>query len=130
MNEIRTFGIDRITDLSMGKLFKLKRKQFDIQLKNFKNIIGLDFEKKRPIKVRLQVNELHTKYMQSLPLHYSQVIHSKNENGQFLVDFFLVPNYEFITQVLKIGNQAVVLEPIILRKEIKHMLNKTLERYN
>ena len=130
MNEIRTFGIDRITDLSMGKLSKLKRKQFVKQLKEFENIIGLDFETKRPIKVRLQVNELHTKYMESLPLHHSQVIHSKNDNGQSLVDFFLVPNYEFITQVLKIGNQAVVLDPVKLREEIKLILNKTLERYN
>lgn len=130
MMEIRTFGIDRITDLSLGKLSKLKRKQFDLQLKEFDNIIGLDFENKKPVKVRLQVDELHTKYMQTLPLHHSQVIHSKNEKGQSLVDFFLVPNYEFVTQVLKIGDQAVVLEPNELKEEIKLMLNKSLEKYS
>ncbi len=129
MEEIRTFGIDRITKLSIGKPSKLKRKKFNAQLKEFDNIIGLNYKKKKPVKIRILINGLHIKYMESLPLHHSQVIHTKNENGQYFVDFFLVPNYEFITQILKIGDEAVVIYPENLKLKIKKALNNTLKKY-
>ena len=53
----------------------------------------------------------------------------KNEKNQHLVDFFLVPNYEFKTQVLKIGEDAVVISPIDFREEIKRILKATLRGY-
>ncbi|WP_445956552.1 helix-turn-helix transcriptional regulator [Yeosuana sp.] len=129
MTEIRTFGVDRITDISLGKTSKLKRKNFDAQINSFDNVIGLYFKDNKPLNIRLLVDELHIKYMKSLPLHKSQVIHSKNENGQSFVDFKLDPNYEFMTQILKIGSEAEVVYPIELREEIKNVLTKTLERY-
>jgi len=43
MKEIRTFGIDRITELNLGKLSKLKRSLYKSQLEGVENIIGLDF---------------------------------------------------------------------------------------
>ncbi len=129
MEEIRTFGIDRITELNLGKLSKLKRSLYKSQLEGFENIIGLDFQNNKPINVRILVDGLHIKYMESLPIHHSQVIHSKNDKGQYFVDFFLVPNYEFITQILKIGDEAVVLEPMELKEKIKQTLKNTFDRY-
>lgn len=130
MNEIRTFGIDRITELSLGKISRLKRSSFKSQLKSFDNIIGLNFDQGEPVKVRLLIDGVHIKYMKSLPLHHSQVIHSENDKGQCFVDFFLIPNYEFMTQILKIGEEAEVIYPIELKKEIKNVLTRTLEKYN
>ena len=129
MNEIRTFGIDRITQLTIEELSKIKKQLFENKLKVFDNIIGLDYENNQPIKIRLLVNDPHINYMKSLPIHHSQLIHSKNEKGQYPVDFFLVPNYEFKTQVLKIGEDAVVVSPIEFKEEIKRMLKSTLDRY-
>jgi predicted DNA-binding transcriptional regulator YafY len=129
MTEIRTFGVDRIHQLTLGKLSKVKRNKFEEQLKNFDNIIGLDFNNKKPIKIRLLVNATHVKYMKSLPIHHSQVVHSENENQQYFVDFFLVINYEFITQVLKIGNDAEVIYPIELRDTVKNILEDSLKKY-
>ena len=129
MNEIRTFGIDRITELSLGTLSKLKRSLFKSQLKSFDDIIGLDFNQGEPTKIRLLVNGVHIKYMRSLPLHHSQNIHTENEKGQFFVDFHLIPNYEFITQVLKIGNEVEVIYPEEFRNEIKNILTDSLKKY-
>ena len=129
MNEIRTFGIDRITKLSLGTLSKVKRSQFKTQLKSFDDIIGLDFNAGKPTKIRLLVNGVHIKYMRSLPLHHSQNIHTENDKGEFFVDFFLSPNYEFLTQILKIGNEVEVIYPPELRDEIKNTLTKTLNKY-
>jgi len=69
--------------------------------------------------------------MRSLPIHHSQVIHdTKNENGQHFVDFFLVPNYEFKSQVLKMGVEAVIVSPETLKVEIKGMLKAALKQYS
>ena len=130
MNEIRTFGVDRLTNLNVGKTSKLKKKSYLKQIKKFDNIIGLDFNNKEPTKIRLLVDGLHIKYMKSLPLHHSQLIHSENEKGQYFVDFLLVPNYEFMTQILKIGNEAEIIYPETLRLEIKNILNTSLKKYS
>lgn len=129
MNEIRTFGIDRITNLSLGKLSKLKSNLFKDQLKSFDNIIGLGYNKSKPENIRLLVDGAHIKYMKSLPLHHSQIIHPENEKGQHQVDFILIPNYEFITQILKIGDEVEVIYPEVLKLEIKRILKKTINRY-
>ena len=128
--EIRTFGIDRITELTLGRIANLKRSQFKPQLKSFDDIIGLDFNQGKPIDIRLLVDGIHIKYMKSLPLHHSQLIHSENEKGQYFVDFFLTPNYEFTTQILKIGDEAEVIYPNELRTTIKNILSDSLKKYS
>ena len=107
----------------------MKKKSYLKQIKKFDNIIGLDFNDKEPSKIRLLVDGLHIKYMKSLPLHHSQVIHSENEKGQYFVDFLLVYNYEFITQILKMGSEVEVIYPESLRLEIKNILNNSLKKY-
>ena len=129
MDEIRTFGVDRLLELEIGKLTKRKKKEFKSQLDSFEHIIGLNFSQGKPQDIRLLVDGVHTKYMRSLPLHHSQVIHSENENGQFFVDFHLIPNYEFETQILKIGNEVEVIYPEDLRNKISNMLKSTLNKY-
>ncbi len=129
MNEIRTFGVDRILNITIGKLSNLKRNSFNKQIKSFDNVIGLFFKDREPVKVRLLVGGLHVKYMKSLPLHHSQNIHSENDKGESFVDFFLVPNYEFMTLILKIGAEAEVIYPIEFRNRVKRELQNTLKKY-
>lgn len=128
-NDIRTFGIDRLSEISVGKNATLKKTSFNGQLKIYDNIIGLYTNDKTPVKVRLYINEFHVKYMKSLPLHHSQIIHPKDDKGFHFVDFYLTPNYEFKTLILKMGDYAEVIEPLNLRSEIISMLKATLERY-
>jgi len=129
-DEIRTFGIDRISGLVLGELSKIKKRNFRNQLAAFNSIVGLNYNTSETVKVRLLVNQIHVNYMKSLPIHHSQRIHSKNSNGQYYVDFFLAPNYEFKTQILKMGDYVEVIAPQHLREEIKTMLIKTLKQYN
>ena len=67
--------------------------------------------------------------MQTLPLHNSQIIYPKDENNQHKVEFFVYPNYEFKTQILKIGAEVEVLEPLYLRQEIREILELSLKKY-
>ena len=129
MKEIRTFGIDRISHIKIGEFSKILKYDYQKQLALFDDIVGLNYDTKKPIKIRLLVGEIHINYMRSLPVHHSQVIHPANENGQHLVDFYLVPNYEFKTQVLKMGTEAVVVSPLTLKKEIRDLLKTAFEHY-
>lgn len=44
--------------------------------------------------------------------------------GEFFIDFFRSPNYEFLTQILKIGNEVEVRYPPELRDKNKSVLKK------
>jgi predicted DNA-binding transcriptional regulator YafY len=128
-NEIRTFGIDRISDLEIKETSNVKRVDYQERLDKFKHTVGLTYWEGDPQKVSLLVDELHVKYLRSLPLHHSQVILPKNKNSKHQVDYFIYPNYEFMTQILKIGVEVEVLSPKSLRDEIKSVLLKTIENY-
>ncbi len=130
MNEIRTFGVDRLSKLILGKLSKLKKKAFSNQIKNFENIVGINFEGGKPEKISIMVEALHIKYMKSLPLHHSQIIHLKNTDNHYQVDFYLIPNYEFMTQILKMGDAVVIIKPYELKNSIKKILQSLLKKYN
>jgi predicted DNA-binding transcriptional regulator YafY len=127
--EIRTFGIDRISNLRIGKFSKLDINHYSSQIDKFRNIIGIHIEDGNPIDVSILVDGLHIKYMRSLPLHHSQVIHPINKEGKHRVGFFLIPNYEFMTQILKMGDEAVVISPEKLKNEIKDILASLMEKY-
>ena len=127
--KIRTFGIDRIHNLNTGKLSKIKRENCFKNLIKFNHTIGLTYGEKEPEKVSLLIDELHVKYIRSLPLHHSQTIHAKDKNNKHQVDFHVYINHEFKTQILKIGSEAEVLSPKHLRKEIKNMLKASLKNY-
>ena len=130
INDIRTFGIDRVSHLQIRGLSKIDKSQYSKRLAKFDQIVGLNYlDNTPPVEVRLLVNHIHIKYMRSLPLHHSQKIHSENEKGQFFVDFFLIPNYEFTSQILKIGNQVEVIYPEALRVKVADILRKALGRY-
>ena len=127
--ETRTFGIDRISNLKIANKSKMNRKQFISQIQKFEHTIGLTYGEDEPTKVVLLVDELHVKYMRSLPLHNSQIIYPKDKNNKHKVEFLVYPNYEFKSQILKIGDAVEVLEPKFLRDEIVKILKKTLKKY-
>jgi predicted DNA-binding transcriptional regulator YafY len=129
LQDIRTFGVDRLSKVSLGTSATLTKKAFEKKLANFNYTVGVNFEDGQPKHIRILVNKLHLKYMRSLPLHASQVIHPQDENGTYPVDFYLIPNYEFMTQILKMGSDVEVLEPESFKNTVKAELEKTLKRY-
>ena len=128
-DELRTFGIDRISELEIKNTSKKKREDYKDRLSKFNHTVGLTYGEGEPEKVSLLVDELHVKYMRSLPLHQSQVILPLNDDKKHQVDFYVYPNYEFKTQILKIGAEVEVLSPQYLRDEIVGMLEGSLRNY-
>lgn len=130
-NEIRTFGIDRMKNFKIGKVSKVKRKNFEKQLDQFINVIGLNYTAHPKVeKIKLQVYAKQLKYLDSLPLHHSQKIEIAEDAEFGLVTYYLIPNYEFKIEILKMNSMVEVLEPEWFREEIVGMIKEMLENYN
>lgn len=129
-NEIRTFGIDRMFKIEIKEVSKLTRAHFEERLKKFKHTVGLTYHNGEPEEVTLLVDDMHVNYLRSLPLHSSQIILPKNDENKHEVKYVVYPNFEFKSQILKMGTQVKVLTPQYLKEEIKIILAKTLESYD
>lgn len=129
-NEIRTFGIDRMTNINMGKTSSVKRKDYETQLDNFVNIIGLNYTAHNKVEhIKLKIYYKQIKYLESLPLHHSQKIEIAENDDFGIVSYHLIPNYEFEIQVLKMNSMVEVLEPVWFRDKIVGMIREMLGNY-
>ena len=67
-------------------------------------------------------------YLRTLPLHHSQKeLESTAEYADF--EFHLKPTFDFCQELLSQVNEVEVLKPEHLRKEMMHLLEKTMQRY-
>ena len=125
-NEIRTFGIDRISDLEVTeKVFKTP-KGLNVA-ENFSRAIGIVYEGDRE-ELILSFNPLQGKYIKTLPLHHSQQVIIDNER-EFRISLDVIVNFELIQRILMYGPNVKVIAPETLRKQIKDSLTETLSFY-
>ena len=123
----RTFGIDRIENISMGtKKFKAKTEE---AIDKFSNVIGLNYEDHKLEKIQLSFHPSQRPYLLSLPLHRSQKEINLEDDTSFDIELLIHPNFEFRQQVLKYGSLVKVIEPRWLAEEIKEELRKGFEGY-
>lgn len=121
------FGIDRITELKvMDTIFEQDTETNPASL--FENIIGLSKSGSEPQEIVLSFTPLQGKYVKSLPLHKSQEIILDND-VELRIKLKLVPNFEFMQQLLMLGEAVKVIKPYGLRKEIKQSLENALAQY-
>lgn len=130
--ELRTFGLDRVSDLKVGKKLKFKRDSNALTV--FDNIIGIDTrpahkDYKTPVKVIFKAIEIQPYYFKSLPLHKSQkIVEEKSEYTIFSVEVMV--NYEFKQHIYMYTPYVQILEPKWLAKLIKSDLLQTVNYYN
>tara|TARA_R110002051_G_scaffold218896_1_gene282745 strand:- start:5448 stop:6362 length:915 start_codon:yes stop_codon:yes gene_type:complete len=120
LDEIRTFGLDRLENINLLPQKAKTIKNETEQLKQFSDVIGLNYTETKEIqKVVLKVDNRQIKYLRSLPLHHSQLsIEGENEKNWGTVTYELKPNFEFETQILKLGFMVEVLKPVWFREKI------------
>lgn len=125
-NEIRNFGLDRISNLDITYQ---KGKQLNIDLSQYyHNAIGIETYAKAE-KVVLVSSSYQAQYLKSLPIHPSQKI-KKETKEKCYFELFVHPTNEFIMELFKYNNTIEVKEPNWLRKEMKSRTIEMLEKYN
>lgn len=124
---LKTFGLDRISDLH------ITRKKFEYPddfnpEEKFRYSFGIITDGTKPVKIKLWLSHGQADYIKSLPLHHSQKIVSENEK-ECVIELFVSPTYDFIMELLSIGQEVQVLEPESLKNKMIEMLEATLKRY-
>jgi len=125
--ELRTFGIDRISDLKVLDENFIPNPKIN-PLKNFEHVIGLYYSDLDPEEVILSFTPQQGNYIRTLPLHHSQEI-LLDDDEEFRIKIFVVPNFELRQKILMLGDSVEVIEPVWFREEVIEEIRKGLKNY-
>lgn len=125
--DIRTFGLDRIKQISILKTkFKKHMVNWELYYKDAFGIIAP--QDRKPIPVILEFNWEEAQYIKSYPLHHSQKVISENKNAvQF--ELLIHLTYDFVMEILSYGKTVKVLEPLKLKEILKENCLSILKKY-
>ena len=129
LNAIRNIALDRLLEMTITEESFSFPENFNAE-KYYENTVGIFVnDDLSPVKVKLKAYGYHIEYLRSLPLHKSQR-ETLSKYGEFCVfEYKLCLTPELSSQILAMGENVEVLEPIELRDEIKRRLNDSLNRY-
>jgi len=129
IEELRTFGLDRIKDLKT-KEGNFPDRKIDVK-DRFSQIIGLNYSDSETLIVKLAYTEQQWKYQKAKPLHRSQKETDEyySDSHPIVVKYFLKPNFELKQQLLALGSQVIVIQPKNLRRQIINELEGNLKNY-
>lgn len=125
----RTFGLDRISKLTVTNTRFERERQIAETASKFDNVFGLVYEPEQNInapieEVQLRFSPLMINHLSALPLHKSQQINEDVVNLQIII------NPEIENKILSYGEHVEVLSPQSLREKIKQRLTETLKKYD
>lgn len=122
---IKTFGLDRISDLEIhNKTFK--KQNVDIE-EMFTNSFGITSTlNRKPETIVLSFDWEQGNYVKSLPIHHSQKVLVDSEN-EYKIELTLVPTYEFYQELLTHAERLRIEKPLSVRKEYLKFLKKAQE---
>lgn len=123
--KISNLAIDRIVTIMSTIIPYIPNTEIDFE-EYFDDIIGVSFpDSEECFKVVLQFDEDRWPYVESKPLHHSQI-----NKGNRTIELNVRINNELITQILSFGHQVTVKAPDGLKKRIKEIYKLALEKYD
>lgn len=127
INEMRTFGVDRIEELEIKDEFFKADPKLNPQ-ERFNDAIGVVYSTSEKQRVILSFVPSQGYYVKSLPLHSSQLVLIDNEE-EYRIEIKVVPNYELIQLILMNNDKVKIIEPAWLKEEIILLLRNTINQY-
>jgi predicted DNA-binding transcriptional regulator YafY len=94
----------------------------------FSKYFGVTIDDRKASTVRIKVAAGQVKYLESLPLHDSQVLVGRTP-GYSIFEYHLVPTYDFRHEILSHGPDMEVLEPEDFREEVKNDIAQMYKNY-
>ena len=106
---IKTFGLDRISDLDISKS-SFKKNQVDIDAM-FVNSFGIiSTMNEEPIKITLSFEPWQGMFVKSLPIHHSQKTLIDNDK-ELKIELNMAPTYDFYQELLTHAERILSIEP-------------------
>jgi len=126
--EVRTFGLDRITNLDVtNRKFEFPA-NFNIE-EYFKYSFGIIGPNgKKPEEIILSFDAVQGKYIKTLPLHVDQEILFENKD-ELRLKLLLFITDDLIMELLSFGENMMVIKPKSLAKLMKDEHKKAYQQY-
>jgi predicted DNA-binding transcriptional regulator YafY len=126
---LRIYALDeRMMNVVLQKKALKKPAKFDAA-DFFSNYFGVILDKRKAASlIRIKVVADQVKYIESLPLHDSQVLIERTPT-YCIFEYHLVPTYDFRHEILSHGPDMEVLEPEDFREEIKADIAQMYKNY-
>ncbi|MCC2599959.1 helix-turn-helix transcriptional regulator [Sphingobacterium sp. FBM7-1] len=127
-NAIKSFALDRITDLDISKRKFTVPKDFDVN-EYYRYCFGIISPNgHQPEDVILSFNAFQGKYIKSLPLHDSQRILVDNAD-ELRIQLKLFITHDFFMELLSFGDNLKILEPQSLIDDLKSTVRNINNKY-
>ena len=127
-NEVRLYSLDRIEEAHIAEReFELPT-DFDAEAffaPFYGVVIGSDV---KPRRIVLRAYGAHKYYMNTLPIHESQMLIADNETHADY-ELYVAPTYDFVMKLLQFGDMIEVISPDTLRATMKEWISKMQEFY-
>lgn len=125
---IKTFGLDRISDLEIAPS-TFKPRKYDAE-KDFQNSFGIiSTLNEIPQEIILSFDAEQANYVKTLPIHHSQEILVDN-NQEFRIKLTLVPTYDFEQEILSKGSSFKIISPESFKNHMKAEVEEMLKNFN
>lgn len=126
-------ALDRIVSVvpAPGEMF-IEDKKFDPEI-FFKDMIGvtkIPGTMDRETEVRFWADEQQVPYIETKPLHRSQMVLERNEDGSALFQLTVCLNYELEKSLLEFGEGVKVLSPKSLVSRLRSRLQAACRLYD
>lgn len=126
-SNLHKFGIERILSLKVTTI-KFKKDKNISTTEHFAQMIGVNDEQRNRDIVHLAFTPFQAKYIETLPLHWSQKQVS-NDKDWMVYEYYLIPNFELEQKILGFGIEVKVLKPTKLKNRIIQLLKQNLKNY-
>lgn len=125
---LRTYALDRILSLEETEERFILPSGFDAG-EFFRDSYGIyTVEGVAPQSIMIRVEASQSRYFDSLPLHHSQTLVSRDERFSVYA-YCLVPTFDFIQELLSHGDSLEVLSPEPLRRLVADRIRKMASFY-
>ncbi len=127
LKTIRTYGLDRITDVKENPLIDFIDTGFNPEA-YFRSTVGITVSHDKPQHVVLKFSSPQSKYILSQSIHESQRFIEENDE-YVTISLDVAPTYELYALILGWGANVEVVEPIEMREQMKGILEAALRLY-
>ena len=128
--EISNYPLDRIEKIEYNDKRYIENTFVDFQ-EFFDDMVGVSREKNSNLeKVDLWISSSQWPYIQTKPIHGSQKVKERKEDGSVVISLDLIINWEFEQLIMGFGEHIVVLSPETLREKIKTRILSMSNNYS
>ncbi len=128
---ILNLALDRIISIEIAENQKYKPSTIESIDNYFRDVIGVSVSiNVRPENVKLYVDASNAPYLETKPLHHSQEVIERYDDGSILLGIKVQLNFELEREILGFGDCMVVLSPKKLVQRLIKKVQGMNQKYN